>query len=277
MHADPSSEGQFHGKTRVTGLDLMKSEYLDLFDEYFSGTLEEQERLDLESRRKTDDGFEEAFQEYRDLRNGIDYSIMKSLKQELQELESTLPEVNLEKGTEIEAREVSLTERFGWWKLAAVVVVIAVSTVVVIQLNQPISNQDLFRQHFEHYPNDYVSAQRGDDIGVDPELQSFQAYDNENFSAAIDGFNKILAEEEDIMVLFYLGSAQLAQNQTQAAIATFKRFLEISQDSVSDAKWYLALSYLKEDRVEETKVLLGQLRGDVKYGKDASKILRQLE
>lgn len=276
MHADPSSEGKYHGKTRDANLDFMKSEYLDLFDGYFSGNLDEREQLDLESRLKTDVTFEEAFQEYRDLRNGIDYSIMNTLKEELQALESTLPEVKLEKGTEREAKEVSMTDRFGWWKVAAVVVVIAVSTVVVIQLNQQISNQDLFSQHFEPYPNEFVSAKRGDDIAANPLVQSFQAYDNEDYIAAIDGFTKILAEEEDVMVLFYLGSAQLAQNQTQAAIATFERFLEISKDSVTDARWYLALSYLHEDRVEEAKELMEALSEDGKYGKDASKILRKL-
>jgi len=69
----------------------------------------------------------------------------------------------------------------------------------------------------------------------------------------------------------------LAQNESQAAIATFERFLEISEDYTAEAKWYLALSYLKENRAAEARVLMEELQGDEKYGKEATKILGQLE
>ncbi len=247
-----------------------------MFDGYFSGTLNGQEKLDLESRMKADMKFQQAFQEYRDLRKGIDYSIMKTLKEELQELEATLPEVNIEPQDRGQGEEPIIGQRFMLWKVAAVVMLIAVSAVVIFQLQQPSSPQDLFTHHFEAYPNEFVSAKRGDDNAADPMVQAFQAYDNQNYNAAIDGFTKILDEEEDVMVLFYLGNAQLAQNESQAAIATFEQFLEISQDSVTEAKWYLAMSYLKEGRIEEAKVLLEELKEDEEYGKQANKILRRL-
>jgi len=248
-----------------------------MFDGYFSGTLNEQEKLNLESRLKADMSFEQAFQEYRDLRNGIDYSIMKTLKEELQELEATLPEVNIELQDRGQGEEPLIGQRFMLWKVAAVVMLIAVSAVVVFQLQQPSSPQDLFTQYFEPYPNEFVSAKRGDDVAADPMVQAFQAYDNQDYSTAIVGFKKMLKEEENVMVLFYLGSAQLAQNASQAAIATFERFLEISKDSVTEAKWYLALSYLKESRVEAAKTMLDEIKGDQKFGKKAAKILRRLK
>lgn len=247
-----------------------------MFDGYFSGTLNEQEKLNLESRLKADMSFDQAFQEYRDLRNGIDYSIMKTLKEELQELEATLPEVNIELQDRGQGEEPLIGQRFMLWKVAAIVMLIAVSAVVVFQLQQPSSPHDLFTQYFEPYPNEFVSAKRGDDIAADPMVQTFQAYDNQDYSTAIVGFKKMLKEEENVMVLFYLGSAQLAQNESQGAIATFERFLEISKDSVAEAKWYLALSYLKESRVEAAKVLLEELNEDKEYGKQANKILRRL-
>jgi cytochrome c-type biogenesis protein CcmH/NrfG len=254
----------------------MKSEHIDMFDEYFSGMLDEQEKLDFENRLKADIKYDQAFQEYRDLRNGIDYSVMKTLKEELQELEATLPEVQIEPQVQALSEEPKVGQRFVLLKVAAVVMLIAVSAVVVFQLNRPSSPQDLFTQHFEPYPNEFVSAKRGDDIAADPIVQAFQAYDNQNYNAAIEGFTRILDEEKNVMVLFYLGSAQLAQNQSQSAIATFERFLEISEDSVTEAKWYLALSYLKEARAEEARVLLEEIKEDDEYGKQATRILRRL-
>jgi len=173
-----------------------------MFDGYFSGTLNEQEKLDLDSRLKTDMKLEQAFQEYRDLRNGIDYSIMRTLKEELQELEATLPEVQIEPQIQSQGKELKVGQRFMLWKVAAVVMLIAVSAVVVFQLQQPSSPQELFADYFEPYPNEFISAKRGDDIAADPLVQSFQAYDNQNYSAAIDGFTEILDAEENVMVLF---------------------------------------------------------------------------
>ena len=183
-----------------------------MFDEYFSGTLNEQEKLDLDSRLKTDMKLEQAFQEYRNLRNGIDYSIMNTLKEELQELEATLPEVQIEPQIQVQVEEPKVGRHFVLLKVAAIVMLIAVSAVVVFQLQQPSSPQDLFTQYFEPYPNEFVSAKRGDDIAADPIVQAFQTYDNQNYKSAIDRFTKILDEEANVMVLFYLGNAQLAQH-----------------------------------------------------------------
>ncbi len=277
MHANPAQEGKYYDKTKDANIGHMKSEYLDLVDRYFSRSLDRREQLNLENQLKTDTRLEELFGEYRNLRKGIDYSIMKTLKEELQTLEASLPEVQIEPRYKIQGKKPTIGRRFVLLKVAAIVMLIAVSAVVVFQLNQPSSPQDLFTQHFEPYPNEFISAKRGDDIAADPIVQAFQAYDNQNYNAAIDGFTKILDEETNVMVLFYLGNAQLAQNESQAAIATFELFLEISQDSVIEAKWYLAMSYLKENRTVEAKVLLEELKTDNTYVKEASRILRRLK
>ena len=253
----------------------MKSEYLDLFEAYFSQTMSERDIEVFERRLETDSDIKKAFTEYRHLRDGIDYSIMKTLKEELQQLEATLPEVKLE---HIESSpEVNASSRSIYWKMAATVLILAMSTLVILHFNNSSNPQDLFNQHFEPYPNEFVSAKRGDDISSNPMVSAFQAYDNQDYQAAEAGFNNILEKEEDIMVMFYLGSAQLAQNDAAKAIATFERFLEISNDSVADAKWYLALGYLKADRLNEAKSILEELKQDNLYGKRAEKILRKLD
>lgn len=276
MYENPASQGKCHVETQDANLKIMKNEYLDLLDEYFSGSLEGREKQELEHQLETESDLKDAYREYRDLRDGIDYSIMMTANEELQELEATLPKVAITRQAGGKEIEISIKNRMVVWKAAAVVALVAISTVLVFQLNQTASPQDLFSQHFEPYPNEFVSAKRGDDLAANPLVQAFQNYDNEHYAAAIEGFNQIILEEENAMALFYLGNAQMAQNQTQAAIATFKRFLEISRDSVTEAKWYLALSYLKENRVEEAKELLEELKGDVKYGKEVREIIAGL-
>ncbi len=277
MHENPAPESKYYDKTQDANIDHMKSEYLDLLDVYFSGALDEQELQSLENQLKTDARLEELFREYRDLRKGIDYSIMKTLKEDLHALEATLPEVRIKSQTGFQEEEPTIGRRFVLLKVAAALILIAVSIVVVFQLQQPSSPQELFSQYFEPYPNEFVSAKRGDDVTADPMVQAFQAYDSQNYNVAIAGFTRLLDVEENEMVLFYLGSAQLSQNQSQTAIATFERFLEISQDYRTEATWYLALSYLKENRAEAARSLLEEIKDDQKFGQETAKILRRLK
>jgi tetratricopeptide (TPR) repeat protein len=249
-----------------------------MFDEYFSGSLNHQEKEDLESRLEMDLKLDQAFREYKDLRNGIDYSIMKTLKEELQELEVSLPDIELEPETKLILEQVSTPLYRTYWKIAAVVIVIAISAgVLFYQLIPPTSPQALFSQNFEVYPNEFVSAQRGADLSADLKVQAFQAYDAQDYTTAISGFERVLEQEESALVLFYLGSAQLHENKSALAIDTFERFLEISQDMVPEGKWYLALSYLNENRVENARELLEELKENEALGNQAQKILKHLE
>jgi tetratricopeptide (TPR) repeat protein len=259
----------------------MKSKFLDMFDNYFSGELSQQEKIAFEDHLKSDHKMAEAFQEYQDLRKGIDYSIMKSLKEDLKHLEASLPEVELEPDVQHRIDPVPTTNRFRIWKVAAAVVLVSLSVGVIFQLQQPSSPQDLFSQYFAPAENLYVSIKRGDDIEANPLVQAFQAYDAEEYSVAIAGFERILGQEEfkdqHSMVQYFLGSAQLAQGQSEASITTFERYLEISQDNIVQAKWYLAMGYLQENRVEEATSLLKELKQSEAYGKEAGRILKKLD
>lgn len=259
----------------------MKSKFLDMFDNYFSGELSQQEKIAFEEHLKSDSKMAEAFQEYQDLRKGIDYSIMKSLKEELQQLETSLPEIELEPDVQHSIDPAPTTNRFRIWKVAAAVVLVSLSVGVIFQLQQPSSPQDLVSQHFEPYENPFVGAKRGDDITANPMVQAFQAYDTEKYSVAIAGFESILGQEEykdqHTMVLFYLGISQLAQGQGTASIASFEHYLGITEDNVSEAKWYLALGYLKEGKVDEATVLLEELQQNEQYGQQVRRILKKLD
>lgn len=256
----------------------MKSEYIDIFDDYSKGTLTEKEQESFKIRLESDKEFLTAYQEYKYLRDGINYSIMKTLKEELQELEATLPDVALEPDTKLILEQLPKSNQSIIWKAAAVFIAVAISAgVLIFQLQSPSSPQDLFSQYYEPYPNNYISQQRGEDESANALVQSFQAYDADNFQVAISGFESILNQQEEPLVLFYMGSAQLHEGRGAAAIATFTRYLEISNELQEDAHWYLALSYLSENRTNEAMALLEGLSHTDERGEQAKKILSKLE
>jgi lipopolysaccharide biosynthesis regulator YciM len=77
--------------------------------------------------------------------------------------------------------------------------------------------------------------------------------------------------------LFYEGCSYMALNQPEKAAGIFQTVLDEGDGEVlSDAKWQLALCYIRLSRPEKATDLLMSLREDPAYRKDAGKILRIL-
>jgi len=253
----------------------MKNEHIDLLDAYFAGTLDEQGQEEFDKRLNIDPAFKELYSEYNDLHMGIDYSTLKITKKDLQQLEASLPEVDHQPSND---RPIISMFKGHYWQVAAAVLVLAVSAVAVVNYQQSKPGA-LYTKNFEPYANEFVNAERGKVPTNELLLQGFQAYDREDYPSAIANFNIVLEEDkENLMVLFYLGNAQMANHENQAAIATFKKFLDTSTgDFTTEAKWYLALAHMKEGHMEEAIHLLREIEHHYEFGSPAQKLLRKLE
>ena len=98
---------------------------------------------------------------------------------------------------------------------------------------------------------------------------------------SIELFQQILAEQTDESTLFYLGNAFLSANQPKQAIAIFNKYLKEYDEFSIEARWYLALSYIKDGQVRQAQQQLEALAADGSpansYKSRANAILKQLE
>ena len=258
----------------------MENVRLNLIDGYFAGELDEEDMALVEERWKNDPAFKKLFNQYNDLIDGVEYSVLKTTKEDLQDLEASLPDVKIEKQVlqDQQKQAISRTPRFVWWKIAAAFLVLALSTTMIVYYQMQSQPEVLYNKYFEPYPNEFYHLKRDEISSSDLKLQAFQAYDNNDFQTASAGINTWLDghEDEDIMVLFYLGNAQLAEGEYQEAIISFRKFLEDSDDFNTKTKWYLALAYTKEQQIEEAQKLFNELKDDSEYGSRARRILAKL-
>ncbi|MBK5277823.1 MAG: hypothetical protein JJE09_03060, partial [Bacteroidia bacterium] len=74
-----------------------------------------------------------------------------------------------------------------------------------------------------------------------------------------------------------MGNAQLEAGQLQEAEKTFKHMLTNHSDLVTQAKWYLALTYLKMNKLERVKATLWEISKSSTYGEKARKLLNELD
>ncbi|MGC1472049.1 MAG: hypothetical protein WA775_05615 [Psychroserpens sp.] len=145
------------------------------------------------------------------------------------------------------------------------------------QLNTPVSNDQLFAEHFEPYTNIIIPASRGDEI-KDAKSEAFAYYDAKNYSLACQKFETLYNATTTPYYLFYQAICQLQLGKTENAIALFEMRKSISDKLSSHNTWYLALAYLKADKIENSKVLLQKISSDKSYNyKAAEDILNQLD
>lgn len=161
-------------------------------------------------------------------------------------------------------------------RLAIAAVVIGfLGLALLFTLNQTEGTPQIASSYLEEtYAAPVVS--RGEDE-VDKWWNSaIESYKNKDFKTSAGLLQKVVekgnAEDKHF---FYLGLSQLYQEgQTQKAIDNLS---QIKDGYYSDASlWYKSLAYLKLDKKEEAKKILGQLLNSSRK-EDAEKLLKELE
>ena len=113
----------------------------------------------------------------------------------------------------------------------------------------------------------------------DIKSEAFFEYDNENYNKSLELFSKIYVAEQDDYALFYKALSLMELGRTKEAITSFNEFdLSKNNSFTPFVKWYLALSYLKENQKDKAVTLLNSLTKTENQQKGiAEKLLIDLE
>lgn len=132
--------------------------------------------------------------------------------------------------------------------------------------------RQLAHQYFEPAIVDFTSRS-----GIANNLtRAQQAYDNKTYQKALNIFSEYPDNNDALMAK---GNCEFLLDKPEKAIATFKqlsdRKIDVHQKAM--AKWYLALSFLKFENVNEAKNSLQLIPKDSNYYKDAQTILKKMD
>ena len=158
---------------------------------------------------------------------------------------------------------------------ATIIILLSIGTILYFMNVAKPDAQQLFADYYKPYPN-VVTVKGSNDKLLSAGMYY---YDIAKYDSAIMFYDKILEDNtQNTEVLFYKGICLLATDKQDEATGIFN---EITQDNKSpfkdQAKWYLALAYIKEgNSVKAKEVLSGISKGSSNYEK-AKKLLRQLE
>lgn len=162
---------------------------------------------------------------------------------------------------------------------AAIFIGVLVTTGIFMNNNMGSSHQDLANSYFEPY--DFTVVQRSA-IGEDEkQFLLFEKYQKKNYAECIPLFNELLSSNpEDNDLKLGLGISHFKLDETASAHQQFDEIINDRDPFLQDkAKWYKALTFLKESKIVEAKKLLVILKQNPSndHYKDAKTLLEELK
>ena len=104
-----------------------------------------------------------------------------------------------------------------------------------------------------------------------------KAFNDGNFQAAIEPLQAyLLAHENSMEAWFYIGICKLETGEEDSAEMLFKQVTTIDSAYKIEARWYLALTYLKKGEIEKCKVELEKIPEGSEHFEAAQKALKTL-
>lgn len=242
-----------------------------LIEKYLSNELEGDLLENFEAQLQRDPALKEELALHRQLG--------ETLKGEkVHELRNVLNEVNENWETPATTANPAKVVKFNFRKVLSIAASVALLLAAYHWfLNTNVSSQEVYAANFEPYV--MVFDQRSGNANEVTSLdQAIVRYHNKDFGTSADIFEKLLAEDQGNMIYtFYVANARLANQETEQAIALFKKIIKANDLSfVEQSRWYLALAYLQKEDNESSKSWLEKIQeGQFKY-KEAQEILSSL-
>ena len=244
---------------------MMESGYdMKFIERYFDHELNNEEIALLHERLNHDPGFQKLFEQERLLINAIRH---QTLRRDLVFLEK--------KERELAGRKTHAFILSPWY-FAAAAVVAGLIALAVVFLPGNNDTERLYEAYFKPYPNVFEPTLRGTAENT-VRRQAFQAYERGEYEQAASLFKNLIREEEEAGILFLLGNAQLTIGKTDEARLSFERTLNYFDELDLEARWYLALVYLKLGQPQVAKKYLVEVSlGESVFREQARELLADL-
>jgi tetratricopeptide (TPR) repeat protein len=130
-----------------------------------------------------------------------------------------------------------------------------------------------YQQFAQHAPLSLTVRGVADQIGSAAEI----AFEKKDYAQALTLLNQLLAESpNDSNLQLYKGICLLETDQAAQARSTWEPITNGQSALRSEAQWYTALSYLKEQNYASCKSALLKIQPNEDRYEDAQKLLKQL-
>lgn len=230
-----------------------KETLYDLIDRHIRNELTEEERIQIATLVENDPEFVKELTLHTEIKSAVADKDLLDFKQKIAESHERYTSNTV---VEKKQRTIAL-----YLKIAASILLV-MSVGAFFWLSEKNStHQELFEAYFIPYEAPVNFRSDTSPYTDEDWKQALMLYDNKQYVEAIPYLNKVVAEKPgNTLALFLRGVSYLAIDSMAAAEKDFNAII-IQENNLfaEQAKWYLALTYLKADKVEPAKALLHEL------------------
>lgn len=236
-----------------------------LINGYIEGSLSESQLEEFEQLLETDTEFKSAFEFEKELK----FALKKNERKEIKELFSSLNKRE-------EKNRGKVISMRSWLAAASIALVVGLGTWLFFFNDPNINSEQLYLTHFTPYENVVHPIERSNQL-QDLKTRAFTAYEDRDYDLALALFKELHVKQNDSYIEFYEAIVLMQLNQHAEAIPLLRTYIENNGELKDRAHWYLALSYLKMEKIEACGSELRKLVALKSFKfEDAQKILETL-
>jgi hypothetical protein len=246
---------------------------IELIEKYLEKTATEQEVKEFGKLHSENEDFRNLYKITQAEIAAIKNTARKEFLDELKRIDSKLPEIKLSRP--FPQRKVKW---IGWSIAAAACMTGMILLVTYLRPDNAKNEDQIYAVYYQPYRNLITSYNRSDEKATTLKEQAMSSYTEGNYNKAIEQFMEIKASEQDAAIHFYLANAYMATGKMDEARANFLWVLKADILFVDQTKWFLALSYIKTNQLNEAKKLLFELTNhENAYKKRATEIFNTMQ
>lgn len=241
-------------------------------ERYLNNQLKGEELVAFETALKNDPALAKELDLQTDLMEGIRTSGNRELKEQLKQIHQET--IDQKTPPKKKTRTISL------WKIISAAAAAILIGFLVFQTisSSDLNNQQLYATYFQPIE---LNHQSRNEEATHQLLEASSLYEAKKYTEALPLFQTLLAlDPTDTKLQLATGICLLELNQTSQALPHFQKILALNDPFLNDhANWYSALSHLKVNQVEKTKIILQQLISDTDadHFEAAKQLLDQLK
>ncbi|WP_298760350.1 hypothetical protein [uncultured Psychroserpens sp.] len=253
-----------------------------LIENYLRGLLSENENKTFLERLESDEEFKECFefeQQAFSVLNDDEWSFVSQRSSEVKAYKSLLEESDMQdlkktlnkvKSNYKGASRDSNKTFFYYLAAASILVFLGFQ----FFLNQSPTNQDLYAKYVNINDLPSFATRGGGDVIAQKLVKAQQLFENENYQESLELFESILKfETANISLYLYTGIAQTELKLYDKASTTFDDLINNNSIDGSIGHWYKALLFLKQDKIDEAKIILKHIVRELLYNHTKAKDL----
>ncbi len=240
----------------------MKDEMYIGFESYLANEMPTDEKILFEEKLQNDAHFREQFHLYKETTQLLSHKFSS----ETVDFKKNLETISNEHFTETEEKPTKVINLKPWYYSVAASMAIVFGTLVFNQSNPQ------YGDYSQHETAQFVV--RGDDDVNLKEAQDF--FNTHEYQKAVTSFEKVPTLNNPELQYFYAIALIETNSYTKADVTlnNLRNGISVYKDK---ATWYLALSNLKQKKLDDCKTLLKQIPADAEDYDKAQKLLNDLE